>query len=253
MVAGGKASFDVKCSGIPGRAGLSVPPATTTNGTPVVVKWTAPVGTVTPMGSTATWTLPSSAPKPAEAQLQAVVIVGSDSVTLTGTVHVVARHLTLNYRGETVNKCSDVSHGGGSLNVGFDLVCNMSIELNVADDLSVKSAGAGRSCGTGQVSAVQLCVPQGEKSWEAVPGWSFDAASGNIDNVSGIMSLNVTGNRVGLVRVTFIGGKTNDVHTNPLFELGFTMSADDGSFRSFGSLTTTPVAGGTNAFTITAH
>ncbi len=249
MVAGSTASFAVKCNGIPGQpaSGLVAPPAS------VKVKWSAQSGTVSPLGAMAMWALPQTAPKPADAQIQAVVTAGSDTVTVVRTVHIVAKRLTLNFRGEVVNKCADLSAGGGSLNVGFDLVCNMSIELTVANDLSVKSNGAGRSCGTGQISAVQLCLPQGETKWDAVPGWSFDSATGNIDSTSAIMSLNVSGNRVGLVRVTFVGGKTNDVHTNPLFELGFTMSADDGSFRSFGSLTTTPHAGGTNAFTITAH
>lgn len=249
MVAGSTVSFAVKCSGIPGQPanGLVAPPAS------VSVKWSARGGTVSPLGSMAMWALPQTAPKPADAQIQAIVTAGSDKVAVVRTVHVVARHLTLNYRGEIVNKCADLSAGGGSLNVGFDLVCNMSIELTVADDLSVKSNGAGHSCGTGQVSAIQLCLPQGEKSYDLVSGWSFDSASGTIDNVAGIMSLNVGGNRVGLVRVTFVGGKTNDVHANPLFEQGFTMMPDDGSFRSFGSLTTTPHAGSTNAFTITAH
>ena len=139
-----------------------------------------------------------------------------------------------------LNNCTPLSQGKGTLNVGFDLVCNMSIELTVADDLSVSSSGAGQSCGTGQLSNVQLCVGKPmEQSWEAVPGWSFDSANGKIDDVSGIMDLSVTGNRIGLVRVTFMQAKTNDVHTNPLYSRRASpMSADNGSFRSFGSLTT---------------
>ncbi|HEY1549066.1 MAG TPA: hypothetical protein VGG28_14680, partial [Kofleriaceae bacterium] len=177
MVAGNTASFAVKCSGVPGQpaGGLAAPPAS------VTMKWSAPVGMVSPLGSQATWQLPQTAPKPADAQIQAVVTAGSEKVTVVRTVHVVARHLTLNYRGEIVNKCKDLSQGGGSLNVGFDLVCNMSIELTVGNDLSVKSNGGGKSCHTGQITGVQLCLPQGETKWEAVPGWSFDSASGSID------------------------------------------------------------------------
>jgi hypothetical protein len=164
-------------------------------------------------------------------------------------VHLVARHLTLEFTGHIANHCTDVRHG--TVNVGFDLRCTMPLELTVNDDLTVTGSG-GPSCGTGTFSDVQPCVPQMLERWEPVAGWSLDEASGKIDDVSGAMDLSVTGSRIGMPRLVFKNGKATEVHANALFPRPFTIGADDGAFRSFGSMTTNEIAGATNAFTIHA-
>src|SRR5262249_40837342 len=161
------------------------------DGRAVSITWQATAGVVSGLHSKAVWTAPSTT-NPAEVTVKATIKMAAgggkpaESVTIPFTVHVVAKSLTITFYGHTVNHCQEISKG--TVNIGYDLQCTMTMPLTVADDFSVKGSG-GSSCGQGNVSAAQLCAPQLEERWEAVPGWSFDSVSGNLDPDSGIMTL----------------------------------------------------------------
>ena len=133
----------------------------------------------------------------------------------------------------------------------------MSIKVKVGKDLSVTTGAKGTSCGAGTLTGAAPCTLAGGytpvQSWDAGSGWSFDAASGSIDAETGLLSLQITGNRVDGLNVHIKQGLLDHASVNPLFPRGFTMSPDNGSTRTFGSLNTSANSGSTNTFTIQTH
>jgi hypothetical protein len=256
--------FTIRCSGIPlagnptGAGNPAPPPQRTGDGRTVQIHWNPPPGGgLDPLFAAAAYTAPAQQPHPAEVRIAATVTIPAghgqpaESVTVSRTVHVVPQRMRLEFDSHQVTHCQPLSPHQGTLTMGFSLTCHMGIDLHVADDFTVSGSG-GSSCGAGQATSIQPCAP-GISSGEAEGGWSFDSANGHIDPESGVMDLHVNGNRVGYLTVHFSNGRTDRAHTTPLFPRPFTMMPDDGTTRSFGSLTTNSSAGMTNTFTLRAQ
>ena len=263
MIGGTAQGFTVRCSGIPlpgnptGAGTPAIPPTAAADGRAVRIVWPQPQGggEVIPLHASASYRAPAHAPNPADVRVSATVTVvgangqGLESVSVSRLVHVVSRTLHLDVDAHIVDRCSPVQ--GGTLGVGFDLACHQGIDLRLADDFSVTGSG-GTSCGAGQMTGIQPCTPIVTRAVPH-PGWSLTGASGQLDPETAILTLQVQGNRVDLPDVTFSNGSTSTAHTVTLFPRPFTVGADDGSTRSFGSLMTTPSAGAVNAFTVHAR
>jgi hypothetical protein len=187
-------------------------------------------------------------PAQADVVISATVIVGDvrgahDEIHVARTVHLVPRRLRLDANVRRTSRCSSP----GSQIAAFDAVCNQGIDLEVGADFAVRS-GAGSSCGHGTWQGLQSCAAGLHVS---VPNatWSLDAARGSIDPETGVMTLQVQGNRLDLPDLSGAA----PAHTVALFPRPLTIRPDDGAARSFGSLTAIPNVGAVTAFAVHAR
>lgn len=257
ILTGATQDLELRCTGIASPSGPPVPVGganETHDHRRVRIQWTPQpaVGQIDlSLGGRTTYRAPASVRgSQNEGVVRAVVTIQGpggavETVIATRTMHVINRHLRLQVNAEIVTHCARPA----SPSAGFDLTCNQTIDLDVADDFSVRGSN-GRSCGAGHWAGLQACM--GGQATIPQAQWSLDGAQGHIDPDAGILTLSVSGNRVGYPDMT-VNGRTQRAHANPLFSLPLEMSADDGANRSFGSLTTTAHAGGVTAFALLAR
>ncbi len=257
ILTGATQDLELRCTGIVSASGPPVPvsgAAPAHDGRRVRIQWTPQpaVGNIdNTLGARTTYHAPASVRgSQNEGVVRAVVTVtGPDgaveTVVATRTMHVINRHLRLQVNAEVVTRCAQPA-GPSS---GFNLTCNQTIDLDVADDFSVRGSN-GRSCGAGSWSGLRSCG--GAQSTIPQAQWSLTAAQGQIDPDAGFLTLHITGERVAYPDETY-NGRTRRATPHPLFSRPLMIGADDGSNRSFGSLTSTPHAGGVTAFALLAR
>jgi hypothetical protein len=245
----GNEQLAVVCVGLTGAAGpLATPPARTADGHAVKIQWTTskPLGRIDVQGfDTATYAAPAKV-RGADDEVvihAKVTVVGThETVDAVRTIHLVNRHLRLQINAHLATHCGS---GGATIGAGFDLTCGQSIDLDIGDDFAIKGSNP-RSCGQGSWSELKSCVPQLQVAIPQVP-WSLDGVDGQLDPETALLTLGVKGKRVGYPDV-IAPTKTERAHANPLVPRPATISADDGTRRTYGSMTTTAIAGGETTF-----
>lgn len=176
--------------------------------------------------------------------IHAKVKVDGHTVDAVRTMHVINKHLRLTVTGHIAGHCSEGK--GGSIIVGFEVLCKQSVDLEVGKDWTVSSSNP-QSCAPNWTN-LRGCGP-GVSALPPQAKWAIRGAVGKIDPDSATMELQIDGDRVGMPTIS----PGEAAHTNSLFPRALPINPDDNTMRVFGSMTTNAIMGNQTIFELDAR